>query len=334
MSFTKTVNLEESEKYPPNIQKLFAPGLPIPYADPIDYPIERRKTKSIAPVSDQKDVIDQYIQHLKAPLPSEQPVTNDQAAENRPELILQRTKARKLQHQRSFQRQLDDWNNPDLLLKNEQEFMKDPYNTVFVARLDYKLTEIDISQAMSKFGPINSIRIVRNTQTNKSRGYGFVVFEKDMDAKACVRELAATGLKIPGVSRTILVDMERGRIIRNWKPRRLGGGLGGRHYTNPQAIVSASPNFNPNASAAASGRRMNLPMNPYQDKAKQPRPSNNNQYSSTRGPGYRSTPPPYSSQSYSSQPTSSSSHPAYSSRSIRDKYSNYSRSSNSIRQRE
>ena len=31
--------------------------------------------------------------------------------------------------------------------------------------------------------------------------------------------------------RRVLVDVERGRTVKGWRPRRLGGGLGGRGYT-------------------------------------------------------------------------------------------------------
>lgn len=42
--------------------------------------------------------------------------------------------------------------------------MKDPYKTVFIARLDYSLTELDISQYFRKFGVIDSILIIRDHQ--------------------------------------------------------------------------------------------------------------------------------------------------------------------------
>lgn len=45
----------------------------------------------------------------------------------------------------------------------------------------------------------------------------------------------AEGLVILG--KKILVDVERGRTVRGWKPRRLGGGLGGR--PKPTAPVEA-----------------------------------------------------------------------------------------------
>jgi len=145
----------------------------------------------------------------------------------------------------SFNRQMRDWNDPELLAKNENEVMKDPYKTVFIARLDYTLTELDISQYFRKYGVIDSILIIRD-HNGRSRGYGFIVFEREADAQACISELSRTGVKMK--ERTILVDVERSRVWRNWKPRRLGGGLGGRDYVKEGRV----------ASAAASGRRIHI----------------------------------------------------------------------------
>lgn len=205
---------------------------------------------------------------------------------------------------------MDDWNNPDLLLKQEKEIMKDPYKTVFIARLPYLVTEIEISKQFSRFGPILSVRIIRD-RNNKPRGYGFVVYEKESDAKTCVRELAATGLKLEPGSRSILVDIERSRIVRNWLPRRLGGGLGGRHYTSSRN----------NASAAALGRRLNLPINAYE---KRPR--------SYHGPAASATATPTAGPSASTSSTT-----ANTKKDMYAKYSQYmpgtQRSSHDIRRR-
>lgn len=228
------------------------------YKPPLDFPAESRCTNHITSISSFRNQWQQYVDDLV------------EAEKNQPppkETIQQvqiRDKGRRKQElQKSYQRQLNEWNDPELLQKNEQEFMKDPFKTVFISRLDYSLTELDISKNFSKYGVIESITIVRDKKLGKSRGYGFVVFERDEDAKGCIKELAPTGLKIPvenkPFTRTILVDMERGRLVRNWKPRRLGGGLGGRHYTKP------SPTLSNNASAAASGRRLHLSSNPYQN---------------------------------------------------------------------
>ena len=132
------------------------------------------------------------------------------------------------------------------------------------------LTELDISKNFSKYGVIESITIVRDKKLGKSRGYGFVVLNETRTPTVCIKELAPTGLKIPVQNKPFTENYTRGYgkggvdSVRNWKPRRLGGGLGGRHYTRP------SPTLSNNASAAASGRRLHLSSNPYQSTPLQP----------------------------------------------------------------
>jgi len=43
------------------------------------------------------------------------------------------------------------------------------------------------------------------------------------------------------LGKPILVDVERGRTVRGWKPRRLGGGLGGRPKKEPEFFNRAPP---------------------------------------------------------------------------------------------
>jgi U1 small nuclear ribonucleoprotein 70kDa len=50
--------------------------------------------------------------------------------------------------------------------------------------------------------------------------------------------------------RRVCVDVERGRLVTGWKPRRFGGGLGGRGYTK-QSI--AKPGFGPPAGPGFQG---------------------------------------------------------------------------------
>lgn len=276
----------------------------------------------------------------KLPIPTKQQIHVKQSQERQARISSSR------------ERQLFEWNDPEFLQKNEAEFTKDPYSTVFISRLDYKLTELDLSKNFSKFGVIQSIRIIRD-KTGKSRGYGFIVFEKVADANMCVKELAHTGIKIPieGVdsskTRTILVDIERGRLVRNWKPRRLGGGLGGRHYTR------ADTRFSNTASAAASGRRLHIANNPRHNYHEN---QNYNSYNSQNyNSGYNShnsysnsynAPNSYNTPSYNSSSHSSHTEAASGQKPPRDKYAAYTpvayktsdsdsaRSIRSIRQRE
>ncbi|KAI5966213.1 uncharacterized protein KGF55_000522 [Candida pseudojiufengensis] len=235
---------DDSEKYPPNIQQLFQPKPPFKYVQPIDYPPEKRSTTSITPISNFKSQITSYITKTlpkKEAKIKKQPLTKHQ--QNLQDALIKRQKQKE-----SFERQLKDWNDPELFAKHEQEVMKDPYKTVFIARLDYDLNEIDISQYFQKFGVIESISIIKDRE-GKSRGYGFVVYERDTDAQTCVSTLSRRGVKLK--ERTILVDIERSRVWRNWKPRRLGGGEGGRNYQREGKV----------ASVAAGGRRLHIANN-------------------------------------------------------------------------
>lgn len=59
-------------------------------------------------------------------------------------------------------------------------------------------------------------------------------------AGACLAALeGCDGIRIK--DRRIKVDVERGRTVKGWKPRRLGGGLGGRGYTKAIPPRPAGP---------------------------------------------------------------------------------------------
>ncbi|GLT39125.1 hypothetical protein SLA2020_133320 [Shorea laevis] len=98
----------------------------------------------------------------------------------------------------------------------------DPYKTLFVARLNYETSENKIKRELESYGPIKRVRLITDKVTNKPRGYAFIEYVHTRDMKAAYKQ--ADGKKIDG--RRVLVDVERGRTVPNWRPRRLGGGLG------------------------------------------------------------------------------------------------------------
>merc|ERR1719436_853535 len=59
-------------------------------------------------------------------------------------------------------------------------------------------------------------------QKGKPRGYAFGEFEHERDLKNAYKQ--GDGKKIDG--RRVMVDVERGRTVEGWLPRRLGGGRG------------------------------------------------------------------------------------------------------------
>ncbi|GBG78818.1 hypothetical protein CBR_g28042 [Chara braunii] len=98
----------------------------------------------------------------------------------------------------------------------------DPFKTLFVARISYETTEHKIRREFEAYGPIKRIRLVHDRVSGKPRGYAFIEFHHTRDMKTAYKQ--ADGRKID--NRRVLVDVERGRTVANWRPRRLGGGLG------------------------------------------------------------------------------------------------------------
>ncbi|CDO74356.1 hypothetical protein BN946_scf184355.g4 [Trametes cinnabarina] len=118
----------------------------------------------------------------------------------------------------------------------DPEAIGDPYKTLFIARLHKNATENDLRREFESYGNIERVRVVRD-KNGRSRGYAFIVFERERDMKAAYKE--SDRLQIMG--KRVLVDVERGRTVRGWKPRRLGGGLGGRPKPEPPAAFAGPP---------------------------------------------------------------------------------------------
>ncbi|KAI4327583.1 hypothetical protein L6164_020023 [Bauhinia variegata] len=117
---------------------------------------------------------------------------------------------------------------------NDPNISGDPFRTLFVARISYEASESKIKREFESYGPIKRVRLVTDKETNKPKGYAFIEYMHQRDMKAAYKQ--ADGRKIEG--RRVLVDVERGRTVPNWRPRRLGGGLGtsrvGGEEVNPR----------------------------------------------------------------------------------------------------
>merc|ERR1712176_1525570 len=97
----------------------------------------------------------------------------------------------------------------------------DPFKTLFVARISYDTTEKKLKREFEVFGSIKRVRMVYD-QKGKPRGYCFIEYEHERDLKNAYKQ--GDGKKIDG--RRVMVDVERGRTVEGWMPRRLGGGRG------------------------------------------------------------------------------------------------------------
>lgn len=106
---------------------------------------------------------------------------------------------------------------------NNEHATSDAYKTLFIGRLAYSTTEAQVRREFERYGPIRSIRMVTvKGEEDKPRGYAFIEYEREKDMRSAYVD--ADGMRLEG--RRIVVDVERGRTVKGWRPRRLGGGLG------------------------------------------------------------------------------------------------------------
>jgi len=92
---------------------------------------------------------------------------------------------------------------------------------LFIGNLDFSTTELQLRDAVAKFGTVIDATLVTDRMTGQSRGFGFVEIESDADAARAISELDGTLLN--GRSLKVNEARERERSARG-----PGGGGGGR----------------------------------------------------------------------------------------------------------
>ena len=137
---------------------------------------------------------------------------------------------------------------------------KEAYNTLFLAKLRDDMTSDQLQSIMEGYGEIVHVRVVTDLE-GKSKHYAFVEFKHEADMKAAYHRLKQEGL---GEEREkVVVDVERGRTTQNWRPMKLGGGLGGRlqrksrkdvRYEKFEKLLLEKKNAAAGVSAYGSGR--------------------------------------------------------------------------------
>jgi RNA recognition motif-containing protein len=60
---------------------------------------------------------------------------------------------------------------------------------IFVAKLNFKTRKEDLAAAFARFGQVTSCKIVRDKETGRSKGYGFIEMPDEAEANAAISEL-------------------------------------------------------------------------------------------------------------------------------------------------
>lgn len=61
--------------------------------------------------------------------------------------------------------------------------------SIYVGNLQYNSTEEQIEQLFSEYGKVNSVKLIKDRETGRSRGFGFVEMDDQDGAKAAIEAL-------------------------------------------------------------------------------------------------------------------------------------------------
>jgi RNA recognition motif-containing protein len=75
---------------------------------------------------------------------------------------------------------------------------------IYVGNLSYEVAEEDLQKAFECFGQIESVKVIKDNYSGRSKGFGFVEMPNEPEARSAIDGLKAKDLK----GRPKAVDME------------------------------------------------------------------------------------------------------------------------------
>ncbi|GMV84498.1 MAG: hypothetical protein AMXMBFR80_03560 [Dehalococcoidia bacterium] len=93
---------------------------------------------------------------------------------------------------------------------------------IYVGNLSYDATDNDLQTAFSAYGNVRTAQVVKDRETGRSRGFGFVEMDSQAEAELAIRGLNGTDLR----GRSLTVNQAKPPAERGER-RSGGGGYGG-----------------------------------------------------------------------------------------------------------
>ena len=78
---------------------------------------------------------------------------------------------------------------------------------IYVGNLNYNAVEDELQELFENYGKVNSVKIITDKYSGKSKGFGFIEMDIEDEAKAAISELNNTDFK----GRNIVVNEARPR---------------------------------------------------------------------------------------------------------------------------
>ena len=86
---------------------------------------------------------------------------------------------------------------------------------IYIGNLNYRVKEADLQQVIEEYGAVESVKIIKDRETGKSKGFAFIEMNNDAQAKQAIEEL--NGSEFEG--RTRSEERRVGKECRSrWSP--------------------------------------------------------------------------------------------------------------------
>lgn len=66
---------------------------------------------------------------------------------------------------------------------------------LYIGNLNFKLKESDLASVMEAYGEVSSVKIIKDRETHRSKGYAFVEFADESAARKAIEELDGKDLQ-------------------------------------------------------------------------------------------------------------------------------------------
>ncbi len=78
---------------------------------------------------------------------------------------------------------------------------------IYIGNLSYRLKENELAEKLEEYGTVNSVKIITDRESGRSKGFGFAEMENDEEAEKAIQEL--NGQELDGRALVIKVALPK-----------------------------------------------------------------------------------------------------------------------------
>ncbi|MBW2609109.1 MAG: RNA-binding protein [Deltaproteobacteria bacterium] len=95
---------------------------------------------------------------------------------------------------------------------------------IYIGNLSYNVGEDELKEAFEAFGPVESVKIIKDMDSGRSKGFGFIAMTNESEAYTAIDGLNNTEL----AGRTLKVNKAQPRSDHQRRGKQRGGSRQGR----------------------------------------------------------------------------------------------------------